>query len=112
MNKKLKKKWIKALNSGDFEQGRLYLHHAETNKFCCLGVLCDLVVDEISTVLTYHSDDNSYRWGGFVDMTNRLNSVVLGYTGLTDREQHKLINLNDHRRKSFKKIAKYIKKNI
>ena len=41
MDKKIKKKWLKALRSGKYKQGRDALRIG--NKFCCLGVLCDLV---------------------------------------------------------------------
>jgi len=45
MNKRIKKKWIKALRSGKYKQGKMVLHSTD-NKFCCLGVLCDLYVKE------------------------------------------------------------------
>ena len=48
MNQEIKKQWIAALLSGDYEQGKAYLHTQNTlgkeDKFCCLGVLCDLAV--------------------------------------------------------------------
>jgi hypothetical protein len=37
MNPELKKKWVKALRSGEYKQGRGYL--ANKGKYCCLGVL-------------------------------------------------------------------------
>lgn len=40
MNPAVKKKWVAALRSGEYEQGRELLR--EGNRFCCLGVLCDL----------------------------------------------------------------------
>jgi hypothetical protein len=41
MNPEWKKKWVAALRSDDYEQGQKYLRVYD--KFCCLGVLCDLV---------------------------------------------------------------------
>ncbi len=41
MNKKVKKLWVKALASGEYSQGYGALRNY-SNKFCCLGVLCDL----------------------------------------------------------------------
>lgn len=32
--------WVKALRSGDYEQGQDYL--CRDGKFCCLGVLCEI----------------------------------------------------------------------
>ena len=44
MRKDLKKKWIEALRSGRFKQGKNAL---KTNdKHCCLGVLCEVVITE------------------------------------------------------------------
>lgn len=40
MNKEIKAKWIAALTSGEYTQGKDYLNR--NGKFCCLGVLCDL----------------------------------------------------------------------
>ena len=40
MNPQIKQKWVNALRSGDYQQGRNYLR--TDNGFCCLGVLCDL----------------------------------------------------------------------
>jgi len=38
MDKKLKAKWVKALRSGAYHQGRENLLY--DGKYCCLGVLC------------------------------------------------------------------------
>lgn len=40
MNAEIKKKWIDALRSGEYKQGKSFLQ--KHNLFCCLGVLCDL----------------------------------------------------------------------
>lgn len=40
MNPEWKEKWIKALRSGEYEQGVNRLKR--DGKFCCLGVLCDI----------------------------------------------------------------------
>lgn len=44
MKADVKKLWLEALRSGEYQQGKSCLH-AKTEKgdeFCCLGVLCDL----------------------------------------------------------------------
>lgn len=38
--KKFAKKWLKALRSGEYEQGRIELYNKNLNKYCCLGVAC------------------------------------------------------------------------
>lgn len=59
--------WIEALRSGEYKQGQgtLYCH----NRFCCLGVLCNLqvnvpeVVDDSSSDFAYpiHLDDHGAK---------------------------------------------------
>lgn len=41
MKRDVAKKWVKALRSGKYEQGRGYLREGDT--WCCLGVLCDVL---------------------------------------------------------------------
>jgi hypothetical protein len=40
MKKEIKKRWVDALRSGEFRQGRRYLKR--DGKYCCLGVLCEI----------------------------------------------------------------------
>lgn len=42
MDSELKQKWVDALRSGDYEQGQEQLQTPD-GKYCCLGVLCDIV---------------------------------------------------------------------
>lgn len=44
MDQRVKEKWIAALRSGNYEQGRSALRSG--NQYCCLGVLCDLFIKE------------------------------------------------------------------
>lgn len=46
MNKEIKKKWIEALRSGEYRQGRGMLCSLDHHKYCCLGVLTDLYIKE------------------------------------------------------------------
>ncbi len=41
MRKAVKKRWIEALTSGEYKQGKKALK-TKRGSFCCLGVLCDL----------------------------------------------------------------------
>ena len=43
MDAKLKKKWVKALLSGEYKQGVSMLYSEANNKWCCLGVLGDVI---------------------------------------------------------------------
>lgn len=62
MNPEVKADWIEALVSGDYEQttdGMLCEVDSRGNKFCCLGVLCDL-----------HAKKYGDEWGE-VELPNR-----------------------------------------
>ena len=41
MNQEIKQEWVKALRSGEYDQGKDELR-SYANTYCCLGVLCDL----------------------------------------------------------------------
>lgn len=43
LTKQIKEDWLKALKSGEYVQGRTLFENKETNKFCCLGVLCKVI---------------------------------------------------------------------
>lgn len=45
MNRELKTKWLEALRSGKYKQGRSALRTIQ-DEFCCLGVLCDIVAPD------------------------------------------------------------------
>lgn len=42
MNKEIKERWVEALRSRHYDQGLRRLRDAE-DRYCCLGVLCDIV---------------------------------------------------------------------
>lgn len=48
MNPDIKAQWVAALRSGDYRQGREQLHtydeEIKIERYCCLGVLCDLAI--------------------------------------------------------------------
>lgn len=56
MNPEIKAKWLAALRSGEYKQGRGELRNGDS--FCCLGVLCDL-----------HSKDSGIAWDGAYYLT-------------------------------------------
>lgn len=59
MNKDVKQKWVDALRSGKYEQGRFLLKNND-GQYCCLGVLCDLAVQEGVARETAESDEFYY----------------------------------------------------
>ena len=64
MDKYWKKKWVEALRSGEYKQGKGHLRNEvmdAEDTFCCLGVLCDIIpevqwvrVEEDSNHIQYH----------------------------------------------------------
>lgn len=58
MKKEIADKWVAALRSGKYKQGRQYLRTFEDN-YCCLGVLCEILglqarPSEMSTCMELH----------------------------------------------------------
>lgn len=79
--------------------------------YCCLGLLCEIAVEHD---LLVKKNNNDYAQNGYILHTSLEN---FRYTiGLEDREEQKLIRLNDglhnERQHTFPEIAEYIEKNI
>lgn len=104
MNPEIKAKWLEALRSGEYQQGRRSLH--ADGSYCCLGVLCD-----ISNLDTWkHRVDGIYA---YFDCEGFLPSTVADWAGLEsrgaygDEEVNHLAEDNDNG-KSFLEIADII----
>ncbi len=104
MDKELKAKWISALKSGNYKQGTGCLKKTVLgeNKYCCLGVLCDLINPEIWKDTEVN---DRFSWN------NRTDSIE-GNVTLPSYIQSDLISLNDAKGSSFEEIADYIDKNL
>lgn len=81
MRQKVKKKWVEALRSGDYEQGQERL--VRDGKYCCLGVLCDLAEQEGVVVRRTGGlfQDPNYAYD---DSSIVLPKVVQKWAGLKD----------------------------
>ena len=104
MDKEWKSKWLEALRSGKYKQGRGCLR-SENNKFCCLGVLCDLVAPQdwepgLEEMGHYYGHRGSY---GAPDQAIK-DVVSIASWG-------KLMEMNDSGA-SFTEIADWIEKNL
>lgn len=117
MNADVKAKWIKALRSGKYEQGRGGLS-PDKRKYCCLGVLCDLYRKE-------HPKWQAAKWErgrvavGAATMFGKASFLpdrVIKWAGLTGKDPSVSgSSLSDHNdgaastsRKSFLEIANLI----
>lgn len=115
MKARIKKKWLKALRSGEYEQGQSQLRDTK-NQFCCLGVLCNLHAQEHPEIAAqqrkpglymgalYYLPDEVAKWAGLRDLG--------GDEGPEEGHiQHTLARMNDQD-KTFLAIAKYIEENL
>jgi len=94
MNKKTAMKWIKALRSGKYIQGRWFLHTVDkdTKKgyYCCLGVAREI---------------------GLCVAQRGASQKLVANNFLPNEVQDKLVKFNDDRGWSFKQIANWIEEN-
>ena len=107
MDKEVKADWLEALRSGRYPQGRNLLR-SEDGEFCCIGVLCEVLVerglmDAPQLVRDGFSDRMvySYKWH-----TSTLPGSIGRSIGL-DRT-HDLMEMNDGLGLPFDDIADYI----
>lgn len=103
MNKAMKKRWITALRSGEYKQARNMLH-ASDGSMCCLGVLCDIEIDDDWEFRGCH-----YKIQGFM---GGLPEALMIQSRLTAEDHSMLTVLNDPRHKSFDEIADFIEENL
>lgn len=144
MNPDVKAKWLQKLRSGEYDQGRFFLRRkgrseAEADRYCCLGVLCEVAVEEgvIPPAVSGHSwgdyrymyDDGSEQalpdavadWAGLDD---GLGTLVPGVARLESAcpcascriggipEAHTLAELNDDLGYTFDQIADVIEERL
>lgn len=96
MKPELKQKWIKALRSGKYQQGRykLYSRKQYGEYYCCLGVLRHI------------NDPSDERMGKGVLTIKQLEEFDLSISA-----QEKLARMNDNGY-SFNQIADFIEENV
>jgi hypothetical protein len=91
MNKNVKHKWVKALRSGDYKQGKgclLNLKEGEAN-YCCLGVLVNLFEKE------HHLQFNKQLSGWGENHGYKLPLLVSEWSGVSNSQESVLMELND-----------------
>lgn len=133
MNPEIKAKWVSALRSGEYKQGRGRLRSPQDG-FCCLGVLCDLAVKENVaewryTASTCSIEDDAGVWScrtGDYSMSDVLPYGVSRWAGFSDFEDLFINNigiddipdgqwisyLNDQYGLSFDQLADLIESNL
>lgn len=100
INKEIIRWWIKALRSGEYKQTMGALR--QEDKFCCLGVLCDL-----GTAGRWDYGFYKSALGG--DSSVQLPASVREFVGIESEDMRALITMNDDSR-SFSQIADYLER--
>jgi hypothetical protein len=106
MNRELKQKWIAALRSGGYLQGRQELKFKDRQKqlrYCCLGVLAELAEPE--KLQTVRNKFLFYGSRGFLRISEAK------WVFLPEETQRELARMNDEG-KSFRHIADWIEANV
>jgi hypothetical protein len=110
MNPQIKQKWVSALRSGEYQQGQYCLRTED--KFCCLGVLCDLYGKENNVEWDLVNDDGNYE---FSYHSERLPLFVVGWAGVGNDNpeicETSLAELNDTG-STFNEIADLIEEHL
>lgn len=125
MQIELKQKWIEALRSGKYQQGRNWLN--ADDKFCCLGVLIDICEpsgwftkpDAMSNAKSHRlgcATDNYLGKGFHQAGTVSSTAMLIGISIPTHMDQtaevgHVLARMNDEGA-SFDEIADWIEANV
>lgn len=126
MKKEVAEKWIEALTSGKYKQGKGQLRNSN-DEYCCLGVLCDLYRKETGDGEWADSHKN-YQSVFFDGSPYSLPEKVIDWaemkskSGVYSEVDHKwlvfkkttmnnLSNINDEG-KSFEQIAGIIEENM
>ena len=107
MDAQTKAKWVEALRSGKYKQGRGQLRLGDT--YCCLGVLCDIMGTGWTTVGFPQADLNSL----YVTASDGDDTLPSdGFCGLGIHAMENLAAMNDgiqdYHKHSFSEIATYI----
>lgn len=117
MNAEVKRKWVEALRSGKYRQGKNRLRNTK-GEFCCLGVLCDIAEREGVMPPTDNIMPSGYVCYGKEQTTMTLPDEVIQWSGVPDSdpmiapERTSLSALNDLRGLSFAAIADLIEKHL
>lgn len=112
MNPEIKEQWISALRSGDYVQGTGWLRSAD-NKYCCLGVLCELAVGAgVITCNTVEWSETFYQGNSTVlpievEKWAEIGSCLGSFEGMIEGTCS-LAHLNDSGFYDFSQIANVI----
>lgn len=128
MNPDVKRVWLKELRSGKYDQGKGHLNLG--GRYCCLGVLCEIAVE--NEVIARSSDQNESSYGtpeeledhdgatayppkGVVDwagLPSENPKVTYEHCDMCGPGTRALSELNDDEELSFEEIADIIEEQL
>ena len=120
MNARIKKKWVAALKSGEYEQGfdALCTTNAQNDSFCPLGVLCELHAQETGEAWEPGRSHRPHRLRYYgaasalphtvCDWADLPSNPGLIYNGFV----YTVSTLNDEARLSFRQLADIIQRQL
>lgn len=103
------KKWVAALRSGYYKQGKGYL--CKDNHYCCLGVACELFIESGGEL---DKEEISPGTFAYEEYPTTLPEKVKDWLGLAPYSNVRLnfygdlVRMNDEDGKSFTEIADFI----
>ena len=107
MDAQVKEKWVAALRSGEYEQGTSAL--LRDGKYCCLGVLCDIVDKDGWEEKNNHTSYRLFKYGDTREDTT-LPDGLRDKLNITDTQICNVMTMNDSSNDDFNTIADYIEK--
>ena len=109
MDPEFKERWIDALESGEYEQGKGKL--CRDGKFCCLGVAADVAEIPFETE-AMGPNALPTRVYVFGPGGRHLSGIPTNWKGISPAAQKRLWRMNDSRGKTFAEIAQWIRENL
>ena len=116
--REIKRKWVAALESGEYKQAEGVLYDPFTKGFCCLGVLQHCLLD--GKVETYNDADGENSPEAFTSFEEEKCASLYAPSddfyrafpqlGWVKVNQGSLMVMNDEDRVTFKEIAACIRK--
>lgn len=114
MNKEIAMKWVAALRSGEYKQGKQCLNN-NNEKFCCLGVLCELAIKDGIQLNKENSTFNGiFEYDSYIGTIQKKVKDWSGIDSCIGEAKDKsfvLTDLNDNENKTFEEIADIIEAN-
>lgn len=130
MDQEIKERWLAKLESGEYEQTTEYL--AAGDGYCCLGVLCEIAVEDGIVFKTLSESESEHAGRPVYSYTSKLDAqdsteavlpiAVKEWAGLEETNpganiKHDdgveyweyLSELNDEHKKTFPEIAEVIR---